>query len=112
MKASEILDGAAAVIERQGWHWGYFFDTEQASLGVPARECRVCMVGAIHIASGRPVDARIHHKNPGRAYRAVLEHLDLLTGSVADWNDRPGRTAFEVITVLRAVAASEREAGR
>lgn len=130
MKTSEILDKAADVIERNGWHQG---DWMHARPGRQDDECPVCEGGALNLAvTGSPcIDAddddapadlltayevMAHRAKPsleiGPEDYTVGELLEAFVEVVASWNDAKGRTAEEVVRELRAAAASEREAGR
>lgn len=105
---ADVLDGAADIIERNGWWRQYYYDPGSQ---LPMRDCAVCARGAINLAA--------NGKNPNRlsdvgqdALRALERYLGIsgeYPHSVADWNDKPGRTAEEVIAALRGAAAAERE---
>ena len=81
MTPEEILAEAARLVER-GWCQGTYRDTDG----------RVCLVGALNEASGRPCTYL------DEAWNAVC--LEIPQGP-SDWNDTPGRTAEEVATALR-----------
>jgi hypothetical protein len=59
---------------------------------------RYCMVGAVNVVTD---DADVYED----ATEAILYHIGVL--SIVQWNDEPGRTAEEVIAVLRETAAEE-----
>ena len=116
MHTSEVLDTAADLIEERGWlqgpgGWdGYVADNQ-----------RLCLEGGIMAALG------ITDERPGSlygsgevcpAYAAVASYLDKperpgLSAEIPNdswlwhWNDSEGRTAAEVIEVLRAAAVIE-----
>lgn len=112
MKTSEILDKAADVIEERGWWRGSFAESS-------GRNCKVCALGAMNVASGLAPDDALG-PDVHKAAMALADHVGLAheasglgaTYAVGDhWND--SRTsAEEVVRELRAAAASEREAGR
>ena len=115
MKPSEILDKAADIIAERGlWQGSY-----KEPLGNPAN-CRVCVLGAINIATGSNPDTEAGFKVPGStsaAANALADHLGLNPGDDLidvlgnQWNDSRG-SAKDVERALRTAAASEREAGR
>lgn len=113
MKTSEILGKAADVIAEHGLAKGEYQQ--------PDGSC--CTLGAIREALGLGWEG-IRSPQCHNAIRAFACHLSidlsewdsLVDGAVArigtDWNDRPDRTAKQVIAELRAAAQTEREAGR
>lgn len=115
MKTSEILDKAADVIAERGlWRGSY-----KEPLANPAT-CRVCVLGAINIATGSRPDTEAGFKVPGAtsaAANALADHLGLNPGDDLidvlgnEWNDQAG-SDVQVVRALRAAAASEREQGR
>lgn len=102
MTTRAVLLKAAEHIERHGW--------QQNEYGQNGRPC--CAAGAMmqvtnHLSSMRVLT---------RSFVALVRHLGLkqapndlsynhLVGSIANWNDAPGRTGDEVIAALRAAAA-------
>jgi hypothetical protein len=117
---SEILTRAAVILTERGWtqgDWSNPTGTDQP--------CSVCILAALNLAAGRDADDRINGlvADAADAVAAILG-LDHLVADAIDlhdtfvdvlgagWNDDHGRTANEVIRVLRAAAVSEREAGR
>jgi len=107
----EVLRGAKAVLERNGWHQGSLYDITQLATGTPRNECRVCLVGAFCVAaSGDPVGRNIQ---TDAAWDAVVHALDergllFADSPIADWNDEPGRTVGEVFELLdEAIALAE-----
>jgi hypothetical protein len=109
MPTSEVLDLAADKIQERGW--------------VTIRDCDdfqdpwkgsgtgLCLEGGIMAAAG-VVDS--HEVLACPAYEAVWDYLTtdnrwgVRRNRLYDWNDTPGRTADEVIEVLRAAAMVER----
>lgn len=120
MLTSEVLDRAADEIERRGWVQGSGWNLDS---GGPT-----CLEGAIATVlewdRDMPMSFGALSACPaGQAVRAYLdmnpkigEAREWCTGSGAAtacaplfyWNDTPGRTAAEVIEVLRAAAMVER----
>jgi hypothetical protein len=125
MRTSEILNKAADLIEERGWGQG---GATWFGMG------GLCLEGAIGAAMGRKVNqsGRPDNIDPdelnfscpaGLAVRAYLEmeldqsaaeHKNALTPVskragywLCHWNDKPARTAEEVIEVLRAAAVIE-----
>lgn len=106
---AEILRGAKAVIQRNGWTQREYFDEKQHEDGTPVTECRVDLRGALNLAAGSPspaeqpdagVDAHIVLWNAIRA--------DGFSGGPIKWNDTPGRTEAEVLALLdRAIEVAE-----
>jgi hypothetical protein len=98
MKTSEVLDLAADLIEERGWVQGTGWEGSGA----------LCLEGGIAAAAGTQrwsngmVNTVALHQCP--AYIAVAEHLNR-DAVLWQWNDAEGRTAEEVITVLRAASA-------
>lgn len=108
---SEVLHQAADIIERQGWEqWG----------GMEPGEGPKCLMGAI----GQVIDAKVMDLRPmfdktcysyaqverHPAHAAVVEHIGEEHTSpwgAHQWNDIEGRTAEDVIGVLRAAAVIE-----
>jgi hypothetical protein len=118
----QVLRDAADYLETYGWHQGGFF----MFTGIH-RPPAACSLGAIQIAvTGEPVDVFADDFNAtpvtDSQFWAVLhaaglvidhlrrEHNTAQLGSLskvaalARWNDRDGRTAAEVVTVMRAAA--------
>lgn len=104
MNTSEVLNRAADLIEEHGWGQG-----SPAMLG----EGGLCAMGALGLATWGEVTDRyeaIHHCPAGQAVANYIgDQPGLLSGHdrIWDWNDKPGRTASEVIEVLRAAAVIE-----
>jgi hypothetical protein len=87
-RVAQKLREAADLLAAAGWIQGQPSDEHG----------RYCMVGAVNVVTD---DADVYVD----ATVAVLDHLS--TPSIAWWNDRPGRTAEQVIAVLRETAAEE-----
>ena len=102
MKVSETLNKAADLIEERGW--------AQGSAGWAESESGLCLEGGIQAATGMLSHTGITECS---AYRAVWNHLrtdsrwGFFRTNLFDWNDVGGRTANEVIEVLRACALIE-----
>ena len=116
MLTSEILDKAADVIEQRGWWRGAYRQP-----GADVRTCPVCVLGALNVATGSAPDAESNFKVPcavSAAANALARHLGLGTDDELidalgnDWNDHTAESIDDVVSDLRAAAASEREAGR
>lgn len=105
---SEVLDLAADAIQMAGWGTG-------ADCWTPDRGTGLCIEGGIAaVADIKTFQDPAYGAIPLRgslescpAYVAVREYLDFYD-DLYKWNDRPERTAEEVIGVLRAAAAVER----
>ena len=100
MKTSEVLNRAADLIEERGWTQGEGWpDAEDDVTGL-------CLEGGIMAAAGFGFnDYTKFVRCP--AYLAVENYLAHETRFPFTWNDRDGRTAAEVIEVLRACAVIE-----
>jgi hypothetical protein len=92
----EVLRRAEQVIGERGWCQGE----------MEAADGRVCAWGAIHLAAADTVDpARMPtdaYQLVDRAEEVLYDHID--SGTIPDWNDRPGRMAIEVRAALLAAA--------
>lgn len=126
---ADILEAAAAVLERNGWYQGDFFQPlrdDSDGTDVPPKDCPVCAMGAIMVAAGvdPESDTLCLGKPAWAAARAFAAHLGRLEpGELAttnyvvavigeDWNDDVDRTAEQVTGELRACAARLRETAR
>lgn len=103
----EVLRGAKAVLERNGWHQGWYYDQDQD--GMPS-ECRVCVRGALNLAAG----SDIPYATPDPAWTAtklldkILRDRFAFPGSVEPWNDTEGRSVAQVYALLdEAIALAE-----
>jgi len=100
MRADEVLDKAAAVIDIDGWlQVGGFHETG-------ARHPR-CVIGAIHEVQQLLPD-ECDRSGALDAFSSAVGALPVI--SAYRWNDEPGRTKGEVVAMLRAVAATLRAA--
>lgn len=111
MNTSEVLYRAADLIEERGWGQGAdtWADHGQG----------LCLEGGILAASGADLGFTDPEFLGCPAYRSVLRYLEdrfafefsrvQYAGDprLWDWNDEKGRTAAEVIEVLRAAAVIE-----
>jgi hypothetical protein len=86
VKVSEVLNGAAQVIEVYGWRRHHLGD----------RECGFCVLGATNEAAG----------NDSTAFGCAVSELrkDIGYGSAAAWNDNRAKDASEVTAQLRKTA--------
>lgn len=113
MRTSEVLNKAADLIETRGWSQGSWGGG--ASCSAP-----VCVEGAIAAAMDLSLGAllltepRSAEENHAfiqmldcPAYAAVSSFLAISSGGLYVWNDEHGRTAEQVIEVLRAAALIE-----
>jgi len=134
-KTAAILEEAADVIRRNGWHQGDYYDPyTYGDLNRPdhpnPRSCPVCLLGAIAVAAGADPENWVETSQSRDAVLAVGRRLgiDLEPGGVpldlqdnrdiehmacevGGWNDTDAREAEDVIAVLEAAAKAEREAG-
>lgn len=112
------LRSAALVIKLNGWTQDALYER---FCNLPPQLSPVCAVGALGVATaGHPSGTwSWHHpENSTRspeeraalnrrdinARLALLQHLGLPGGCVAEWNDEPGRTCEEVISALEGAA--------
>lgn len=105
MNTSDILNKAADLLQSGGWTGG----TDGMRVNGPH-----CLEGAIQAATGAepgfygPNEYPYLFTHPCPAGDAVKAHLNLLPDrDVYEWNDADGRTAEQVIEVLRATALVE-----
>lgn len=105
-EAKVALLEAANVIEAQGWTQGYYWDEEQARDGVSKHLCRVCAMGALHIAIYGSPDTRALQEQQGGVLSDCLQAIRKVIGRamIAAWNDDDGRTEEEVVSALRRAA--------
>lgn len=106
---AEVLDGAADVIERDGW----------CQNDLTSDDGRHCLMGAIGAHLGTlsesgwwnllafdEVESKI---TAARDAAALAAQIDVGPGmNVANWNDAPERTEQEVLDALRLAAKQER----
>lgn len=120
MKASEILDGAATIIETNGWYQGHFYDEEK--YGPFTKFARpfwqvILNEGAPCCAEGALYAAAPNNVTSINSARLRLENLvlgDRWQGSrdIPSWNDAEERTKEEVLAKLREAAAIARGEGK
>ncbi|WP_214103165.1 DUF6197 family protein [Acrocarpospora catenulata] len=126
MSAPAILRRAANVYRTNGRCEGAYYDVVQESFGVPAKDCRVCAIGAINIAAGAHPEGVLNSSGL-RARMALAKHLGLgrhlvgldvdrddphdtdgpgyaLINALATWHDLAARTLDEVVAALVAAA--------
>lgn len=88
MSPAEILEGAADLIERDGWCQGHAMNDAG----------EMCLMQALVFTASGMCE---FHK-----LRRILGHA--IDEPIVEWNDRPGRTKEEVITALREAAKMAR----
>ena len=91
------LRAAAEVLRRDGWTQGVFHDTTTG--------CR-CLQGALDAVYAPRERMGAYVESDEDATYVQLAKI-IGTNRVIDWNDKPGRTADEVIAALEAAAAAE-----
>jgi hypothetical protein len=97
LHASEYLELTALVIERFGWHQGDL-------RGKGGGRCILGAQQALHrLGYGTPHT----HRQAAAALNTALSHSG--GGSYETWNDRPGRTLDQVLTLLRSTATALRK---
>lgn len=99
--AVPVLEQAAAVIETNGFHRHFLWDTAQADRGIPLEDCRVDIAGALGIVLyGSP---RYAGAPRVRAVEQLLvDRVD--APSLAAWYSRPGIGLRQAVTLLRGTA--------
>ncbi|MEU1394841.1 hypothetical protein ABZ403_02045 [Micromonospora zamorensis] len=103
---ADLLRMAALYLRRHGWTQGDYY-----AVVFDALTPRACVSGAIGMstygmATCIPFTAnRTERRDYHAASRALADFLCLKTSTeLFEWNDRPGRTAAEVIHALNAAA--------
>jgi hypothetical protein len=99
--AIPVYEQAAGVLEANGFHRHYLWDTRQAAAGTPLELCRVDVVGALAIAlHGSPTYAATP------AVRKVEQFLvdRVPAPSLATWCSRPGVDQRAAVALLRGTA--------
>lgn len=105
-EVADVLDGAADVIERDGWHQGDFYPGHQGYVwdgggeGLPK-----CARAAVYAAGAVGI---CQHEAAMRALAAAAGRD--LWWTIATWNDAPERTEQEVLDAFRKAAKHERAA--
>lgn len=85
MDTQEIIRQSIAVLDRCGWTQGVEYDDQTNAY---------CMFGAIRVVCSNNVPTRVID---------VIEYR--INGrSIAEWNDRPGRTRAQVVAMLQRTA--------
>lgn len=93
--AKDILNQAADYLEAFGWVQETLID----------KQGRACLIGSIEKVAGI-LDKDYNRTDAGELVKAYQYLYDQLGHYYpADWNDEPGRTAGEVIDLLRKAAA-------
>lgn len=96
-----VLNAAADLIERDGWHQGEFWPDHgtaqiEYQTGMPC-----CPVGAMAVILGFTCSGQ----HPvGAAYTPAATLLRRLVPAIAGWNDALGQTAANVIATMREAA--------
>ncbi len=104
-QAQEILEAAAEILERMGWTQDTLARDAEGNETHPCDEdvACLCMVGAMYRACGFSTAVEMPSEVLHRLRDAIFarDERDL---SPAEWNDQPGRTKEEVISLLREAA--------
>jgi len=107
---ADILEAAADLLQSRGWQQRAFSDHAD-----PRKATAFCAIGAIRTATGYSL-AAVEYQNFGavlyNVYReryvysmqASVALAAKVGGDVPAWNDRPDRTAEEVIDVMKHAA--------
>lgn len=130
-ETAAVLDEAANVIRRNGWHQGDYFayPSGYGTDDIDPSDCPVCLLGAVSVAAGQ--NPELWYRAPD-ACDAVLaigrylgidlepegvpldfshdEDIEHIVVAVGGWNDRDDWEAEQAITVLENAARAEREA--
>lgn len=103
---AELLDKAADALAKNGLAKRYLYDTKQAETGLPLKDCRVDVIGALNIAAhGTPRYAGT--RLVFAAERALEQRIDRC--SLVVWVDEKGRTKDDAIDLLRDTAVDLRK---
>lgn len=109
LTVADVLDEAAAVIGRQGWWQGGYYDPA-AALAMPMNSCAVCVRAAINVAAGGQANgANDLARAATRAFETYVGLCGTHPETAALWNDEPGRTVAEVVAALEGSARAWRE---
>lgn len=105
IELADLCDKAAQIIDTNGHHKRYLYDTKQAANGVPLNECRVDILGALNIAAH---DTPRYAGSPlvFAAENALMRHTG--RASLVVWNDEKGRGKDEAIALLKQTAEALR----
>jgi hypothetical protein len=101
MKPSEILEKAAAHMERVG-HCRHFYFGDDSDWATGA----CCAVGAVTIAG------KFETPRKAEESETAIILARAVVGSTVTWNDAPERTQAEVVAKLREAAELARKEGR
>jgi hypothetical protein len=105
---ADILEAAADLLESKGWKQGEFMNAID-----PDDATRFCALGAIRVVTGYSMAAKEYRQAGDYAtyrerHRHSMEACLALAAKVGQdvptWNDRPGRTADQVIDVMKHAA--------
>jgi hypothetical protein len=118
---ADLIDRAAARLERYGWIQKERYSQDQINFGVPLWQCSACASGAIDSAAmvdadGREVDGpdlgmvATEVFGPWLVANRGAADMGYPDSTVFEWNDAEGRTAAEVVLALRGCAADLRGA--
>jgi hypothetical protein len=103
---ADLLEKAAAVIDRNGHCKRDLYDHKQAANGTKPADCRVDLIGAINIAAhGVPVYTG-KSLLTWRAEDALLARIG--EPAIVSWNDARGHGKREAAKLLRDTAAALR----
>jgi hypothetical protein len=109
---AEILEAAADVLETKGWGQGCEFKMENGE------RTAFCAIGAIREVIGfYNIEQTLFFTTMVLAHEAmdvsnrVAGLMDTDQGSVVSFNDKPGRTADEVIDLFKLTAKDLRNRG-
>lgn len=111
VQIADVLEKAAAHLERVGLNKGYLYDEDKADEGTPLVDCPVCAWGAIYYAvHGAPRPSSIgtdaDFQLTEAAGLAVITHLHAQT--LVNWSDARGRQKRQVTKAFRDTAAGLR----
>ena len=102
---ADLCDKAAEIINTNGHHKRYLYNTKQAETGLPLDRCRVDITGALNIAA---------HGTPRYAGSPLVFAVETVLAkrvglaSIVVWNDQQGRTKGDAVTLLRETAEALR----
>lgn len=105
LELADLCDKAASIINENGHHKRYLYNTKQAQAGMALAKCRVDILGALNIAAhGTPRYAG----SPlvFAAENALARRIDRV--SLVVWNDTQGRTKGDAINLLKRTATELR----
>jgi hypothetical protein len=100
--AIPVLAAAADVIEGNGFHRHYLWNTRQHAKGTPLEDCRVDVAGALAI---------VLHGSPAYAGTPAVRKVEALlvdqipAPSLTAWYSHPGISQRQALELLRGTAA-------